>query len=82
MSAPAEIINTKQVVEESAQEVEREAEVATLEVVEVLAEVPKSTRTLRPKPTPTKETVKGKKGKQLAILVYTSPRRNPPKPTT
>jgi len=59
---------------------EREAEVATPEVVEVLAEVPKFPRMIRPKPTPTKETVKDKKGKQPAIALCASPRRNPPKP--
>ena len=37
---------------------EREAEVATPKVAEVLAEVPKSLRMLRPKPNPTKEVVK------------------------
>jgi len=58
MSAPPEAINTQQLVEESAQEMEREVEVATLEVAKVLVEVPKSPRTLRPKPTPTKETLK------------------------
>jgi len=53
---------------------DREAEVAAPEVVEVLAEVPKSLRTSRSKPTPTKETMKGKKGKHLTISVHTSPR--------
>jgi len=58
-------------------EVVSEAEGAALEVVEVLAKVPKSPRTPRPKPTPTKESVKDNKGKQAAIPVHASPRRNP-----
>lgn len=53
---------------------ERETEVAVLEVDEVLVEVPKSPRTPRPKPAPTKETIKDKKGKKPAIPVNTSPR--------
>ena len=57
------------------------AEVAAPEVVEVLAEVPKSLRMLRLKPTPTKETMKDKKAKQPAISVHTSPRQNPTNPT-
>jgi len=81
MSAPPEIINTEKVVEEPAQKMEREAKIIALEVAEVLAEVPKSLRMLRPKSTPTKEIVKYKKGKQLAIPMRASPRRNPPKPT-
>lgn len=59
---------------------EIEVEVATPEVAEVLAKVPKSPGTMRPNPTPTKETVKDKKGKQPAILVRTSLRRNTPNP--
>lgn len=43
---------------------------------------PKSLRIPRPKLTPTKETTKDKKGKKPVIPVCTSPRRNPPKPTT
>jgi len=61
---------------------EIEAEVATLEVLEVLAEVPKSSRMPRQKPTPIRETMKDKKGKQSAIPVRASSRRNPPKSTT
>lgn len=79
MSAPIEAINTE--VEESVPEVEMEVEVAAPEVVEVLAEVPKSPWMPRPNPTPTKDTTKDKMGKQPAILVRASPRRNPPKPT-
>ena len=60
---------------------EREAKVVTPEVAEVLAEVPKSLRMLRSKPTPTKETMKDKKGKQPTIQVHVLPRRNPPNPT-
>jgi len=63
MSSPPEIINTQQVVEESAQETEKQAEEAALEVAEVLVEVTKSLRIPRPKPTPTKETMKHKNGK-------------------
>lgn len=65
-------------------EVVMEVEEATLEVSEVLAEVPKSPRTPRLTPTPTKESEKDKKGKQRAIPVRASPRRNPlkDKPTT
>ncbi|CAA3018924.1 Hypothetical predicted protein, partial [Olea europaea subsp. europaea] len=50
-----------------------EAEVAALEVEKELAKVPTSLRTPRPKPTPTKETGKNKKGKQPSIPVCTSP---------
>ncbi len=60
---------------------EIKAEVVAPEVTEVLAEVPKSSITSRRKLIQTKETVKDKKGKQPAILVHASPRRNPPKPT-
>ena len=56
-----------------------EAEVTALEVAEVLAEVPKSPR---PKPNPTKEAEKDKKGRQPAIPVRALPSRNPPNPTT
>ena len=42
MSAPTEIINTKQVVEELAHEMEIEAKIDAPEVAKVLAEVPKS----------------------------------------
>ena len=79
MSAPTEAIDTEAA--ESASEMDMEEEVATPKIAEVLVEVPKSPRMLSPKPTPTKETVKDKKGKQPAILLCTSPRRNPPKPT-
>lgn len=41
----------------------REAEGVAPEVAKVLAEVPKSPQTPRLKPTPTKESVKDKKGK-------------------
>jgi len=51
-----------------------EAEETALEVAEVLAEVPKSLRTPRPKPTPTKETVNDKKGKKPATPVHALPR--------
>lgn len=47
------------------------------EVAEVLAKVPKSPRMPRPKPTPTKESAKDKKDKQVAIPVRMLPRRNP-----
>ena len=49
-------LNTQQVVEELAHEIDIEAEVVALEVDKVLAYVPKSPRTSRSKPTPTKET--------------------------
>lgn len=42
---------------------EIQVKVATLEVTELLIEVPKYLRMLRLKPTPTKETVKDKNGK-------------------
>ena len=61
---------------------EIEVEVAAPEVSKVLIEVPKSPRRSRPKVTPTKETMKDKKGKHPAIPVYTSAWTNPPKPTT
>jgi len=80
MSVPTEARDTE--VKESVLEVEMETEVVAPKVVEVLAEVPKSSRTLRLKPTLTKETTKDKKGIWLAIPVRASPRRNPPKPTT
>ena len=56
-----------------------EVEGATPKVAEVLAKVPKSPQMPRPKPTATKESVKDKKGKQPAIPVRASTRRNPPK---
>jgi len=59
---------------------EKEAKVVAPEVAEVFKEFPKP-RTSRPKPTPTKESMKDKKSKQPAILMHASPRRNPPKPT-
>lgn len=71
MSAPTEAIDTE--VEELVLEVEMKAKFVAPEVAEVLAKVPKSPRMLRPKPTPTKETVKDKKRKKLAILVHASP---------
>lgn len=80
MLASIESIDTE--VEELVPEIKMEVEVASLEVTEVLAEVPKSLRMPRSKPTPTKETTKDKKGKWPAILVRTLPMRNPPKPTT
>jgi len=61
MSVPTEVRDIE--VEESVSEVEMEAIVVAPEVVEVLAEVPKSPETLRLNPTPTKETLKVKKGK-------------------
>lgn len=83
MSTRAEAINTERVAtEENVQEIDMGAKVASPEVAEVLAEVPKSPRTPRLKPTPTKETMKEKKGKQPAIPMHASPRRKPPKPTT
>lgn len=60
---------------------EKQVEDAAPEVAKVLAEVPKSPRMPRSKPTPTKEIMKDKKGKQPAIPVCVSPRRNPTKPT-
>ena len=54
------------------------AEVAATEVAEVLVEVPKYTRMPRLKPTPTKETMKDKKGK---VAYYTSERIAKTKPT-
>jgi len=68
--------------EENVQEIDMEAEVAAPEVAKLLAEVPKSSRTLRLKPTPTKVTVKDKKGKKPTIPVHVTPRRNRPNPTT
>jgi len=59
-----------------------EAEVVALEITEMLAEVPKSLQSPRPKLTPTKETVKDKKGKKPATSVHASLRRNPLKPTS
>lgn len=64
------------IAEGAMQEVIMEVEGATLEVAEVLAEVPKSQQMPRPKPTPTKESVKDKKGKQTTIPMHTMPRRN------
>lgn len=78
ISTPAIAIDTE--AEESMLD-NREAEEVAPKVVKVLAEVPKSPRMSRPKPTPTKDSVKDKKGKQPTIPVRTSPRRNPPKPT-
>lgn len=60
-------------------EVVMEADGASPEVAEVLPEVLKAPWKFRPKPTPTKESVKDKKGKQAAILVCMFPRRNMPK---
>jgi len=54
---------------------------ATPKVYEVLAEVPKSQRMPRLKPTRTKETMKDNKGNHPAIPVRTSPRQNPQNPT-
>lgn len=78
MSMPTEAIDTE--AEVSVTEIDMEAKEVAPEVVEVLTEVPKSPRMSRPKPTPTKETMKDKKEKQPAILVRTLPRRNPLKP--
>ena len=77
MSTPIEAMDAKEVTAKAAvvSEAERDAAVD----VEVLAEVPKSPWTPRPKPTPTKESVKDKKGKQPEIPMCASPRRNPPK---
>ena len=50
-------------------------------MAEVLAKVPKSSRTSIPNPNPTKEVVNDKNGKQPAIPVHASPRRNSQKPT-
>jgi len=61
MSVPTEAIDIEG--EESVPEVDMEAELVALDVAEVLANVPKSPRTPRPKLTPTKETTKDKKGK-------------------
>lgn len=82
MLEPTETINTEEIVEEQVPKVDMEAKEATLAVVKVLGEVPKSLRTSRPKPTQTKETMKDKKGKNPSIPVHASPRRKPPKPTT
>ena len=61
MSAPIEAIDAE--VEESLLEMEMEAEEVASKVAKVLAEVPKSPRMSRPKPTPTKEIVRDKTGK-------------------
>lgn len=74
MSVPTEAIDTE--AKESVLEIEMEAEVAPPDVSEVLSEVPKSPRKPRPKLTSTKESAKDKKGKQPAIPVCASPRRN------
>lgn len=79
MSASTESIYTE--VEELVPKIEKEVEVAAAKVVEVLAEVPKSSWMSRPKMTPTKVTAKDKKGKQPTIPVWSSPRINPSKPT-
>ena len=80
MSMPAEAMSVEVVtVEGAVPEVVSEAEGVAPEVSEVLSEVPKSPRMPRPKPTPTKESVKDKKGKQVVTPVRMSPRRNPPK---
>jgi len=64
MSTPVEVMDAKAVTTEGAElEVVMEAEEASPEVSEVLADVPKPPRTPRPKPTPTKESMKDKKGK-------------------
>jgi len=57
----------------------KEAKGIAPEVAEVLAEVPRSPQIPRLKTNSTKESVKDKKGKQAAILVHGSPRRNPQK---
>jgi len=49
--------------EESVQEISMGGEVAAPKVAEILAEVLKSPRMLIQNPTPTKETMKDKKGK-------------------
>ena len=76
----AEVVTT----EGPMSEVVMEVEGATLDITKVLAEVPKSPRMPRPKPTLTKESAKDKKGKQALIPVHVSPRRNTQndKPTT
>lgn len=68
--------------EEDMLEIVMEVEEAALEVAEVLTEVPKSPRMLRPKLTPTKESEK--KRRQPTIPMRASLRRSPPKdkPTT
>ena len=59
MSTPIEAIDIEVVTaEESVPKIVIEAEEVAPEVVEVLVEVHKSPRTLRPKPTPTKESTK------------------------
>lgn len=79
MLVPIEAIDTE--AEESVMEIQLEAKEVAPEVAEVLVEVPKSPRMLRPELTPTKETAKDKKAKQPTIPVCVSPRRNPSKPT-
>ena len=69
MSVPTEAIDIE--AKESVSEIEMEAKEVSPEVAKVLAEVPKYQRTPRPKPTPTKETMKDKKGKQPTIPVRT-----------
>ena len=61
MLVAIEAIDTE--AEEFVSEIEMEAKEVAPEVVEVLVEVPKSPRMTIPKPTPTKESVKNKKGK-------------------
>ena len=64
MLTSTEAMDTEEVVAgENVQEIDMEAKEATPKVAKVLAEVPKSPRMLRLKPTPTKETMKDKKGK-------------------
>ena len=64
MSTLAEAMDTEVVIsKEVVSEVFREAEGVALEISEVLAKVPKSPWTPRPKLTPTKENVKDKNGK-------------------
>jgi len=75
MSTPTKAMDAKEVTTKST--VVRNVEGDVVVVAKVLAEVPKSPWTPRPIPTTTKESVKDKKRKQVAIPVCATPRRSP-----
>lgn len=84
MSIPTEAMCTEATtVEGDIPKVAMAVEGAAPEVLpaEILVEVPKSPQTPRPRPTPTKEGLKIKKGKQVApsYPVCASPRKHPQK---
>jgi len=80
MSTPTKVMDAEAVTTEGAMpEVVKEAEEATLEVVEVLAKFTKSPQMPRLNPTSTKESMMDKKGKQVVIPMHASSRRNPSK---